>query len=129
MGRSSIGWGSAVRYGLPGLVLGLILSWVLGMGRAPEARAQAAPAAESHGTIAFTAALPGGAASQLYLIDTRSQSFAVYRVDAARGTVKLEAARQYRGDLRLTEFNNLPPEVAAVEAMVATTTPIRAGKR
>jgi hypothetical protein len=125
---SSTTWCSAARYGLPGLVLGLVLSWVLGTGRAPEARAQGAPAVETHGTIAFTSATPG-AGDRLYLIDTRSQSFAVYRVDAARGSVKLEAARQYRGDLRLTEFNNLPPEVAAVEAMVATTTPTRAGKR
>jgi hypothetical protein len=129
MGQSSVGWGSAARYGLPGLVLGLVLSWMLGAGKAPEARAQGSPAVESHGTIAFTSATPGSAASLLYLIDTRSQSFAVYRVDTTRGTVKLEAARQYRGDLRLTEFNNLPPEVAAVEAMVATTTPARAVKR
>jgi hypothetical protein len=125
---SSVGWGSAARYGLPGLVAGLALSWVLGTGRAPEARAQGSPGAEAHGTIAFTAATPGSA-SLLYLIDTRNQAFAVYRVDTVRGTVKLEAARQYRGDLRLTEFNNLPPEVAAVEAMVATTTPARAVKR
>jgi len=101
---------------------------MLGTGRAPEARAQGSPAVESHGTIAFTSATPG-AGSLLYLIDTRSQSFAIYHVDTTRGTVKLEAARQYRGDLRLTEFNNLPPEVAAIEAMVATTTPARAVKR
>lgn len=128
MGPSSVGWGPAVRYGLPGLVAGLVLSWVLGAGRAPEARAQGIPGPETHGTIAFTSATPGSA-TQLYLIDTRNQAFAVYRVDTIRGTVKLEAARQYRGDLRLTEFNNLPPEVAAVEAMVATTTPARAVKR
>jgi len=128
MGPSSVGWESAVRYGLPGLVAGLALSWVLGAGRPPEARAQAAPGAEAHGTIAFTATTPG-ASPLLYLVDTRSQAFAIYRVDPVRGSVKLEAARQYRGDLRLTEFNNLPPEVAAVEAMVATTTPAKAVKR
>jgi hypothetical protein len=56
----------------------------------------------------------------LYLIDTRNQSFAVYRVDPQdpKGTLKLEATRQYRWDLKLGEFNNQPPEVAAVEAMV-----------
>jgi len=129
MGPSSVGWGPAARYGLPGLVLGLVLPWMLGTGRAPEARAQGSPGLETHGTIAFTTATPGSTASLLYLVDTRSQSFAVYRVDTTRGTVKLEAARQYRGDLRLTEFNNLPPEVAAVEAMVATTTPAKAVKR
>jgi hypothetical protein len=128
MGPSSVGWGHVVRYGLPGLVAGVALSWTLGAGRAPEARAQGAPGAEANGTIAFTTAIPG-ASPLLYLVDTRSQAFAIYRVDPVRGTVKLEAARQYRGDLRLTEFNNLPPEVAAVEAMVATTTPARAVKR
>jgi hypothetical protein len=129
MRASSVGWSAAARYGLPGLVLGLALSWMLGTGRVPEAHAQGSPvAAEAHGTIAFTSSTPGSA-DRLYLIDTRGQSFAVYRVDPARGSVKLEAARQYRGDLRLTEFNNLPPEVAAVEAMVATTTPARAVKR
>jgi len=56
----------------------------------------------------------------LYLIDTKTQALAVYRVDPQnpKGAIKLEAARQYRWDLRLSEFNNLPPEVAAIESMV-----------
>jgi hypothetical protein len=57
----------------------------------------------------------------LYIVDTRTQAFAIYRVDArdAKGAVKLEAARQYRWDLRLAEFNNQAPEVATIESMVA----------
>ena len=112
-------WRRVLSYGVPGLVLGLAVAWWAG-GR--EATAQAGlPAAEANGTIAFTSST-GGSSQLLYLIDTRSQSFAIYRVDpqAARGAgaVKLEAARQYRYDLKLSEYNNLPPEVTAVEAMI-----------
>ena len=36
------------------------------------------------------------------------------------GAVKLEAARQYRWDLKLAEFNNQALEVATIESMVGT---------
>ncbi len=94
-------WGGAARYGLPGLVAGLALAW-WGGGHGPTARAQGtAPGAESNGTIAFTSQVNGLSSQMLYLIDTKSQAFAVYRVEPAgpnkgSGTVKLEAARQYR---------------------------------
>ena len=114
-------WRRVVGYGVPGLVLGLAVAWWAG-GRGASAQAQAGvPGAEANGTIAFTSST-GGSSQLLYLIDTRSQSFAIYRVDtqAARGagSVKLEAARQYRYDLKLSEYNNLPPEVTSVEAMI-----------
>ncbi len=116
-------WGGVARYGLPGLAVGLALAWWAG-GNGPTARAQATvPAAEVNGTLAFVASPPGGSSSQmLYLIDTKAQAFAVYRVEPTgprgSGTVKLEASRQYRYDLKLSEYNNLPPEASAVEAMV-----------
>ncbi len=130
------GCGSWVRYGLPGVVLGVVLAWGL-EGRGPVARAQgpgsnlpmlpqidrtrgtATPPVESSGTVAFSSPA-GGNAQLLYLIDTRAHAFAVYRVDPSnpKGTVKLEAARQYQWDLKLAEYNNLPPEVAAIEATV-----------
>ncbi len=114
--------GGAARYGLPGLMAGLVLAWWCG-GHGPTARAQGmAPASESNGTIAFTSPANGSSSQMLYLIDTRSQAFAVYRVEPGNpkgtGTVKLEAARQYRYDLKLSEFNNQPPEVSSIEAMV-----------
>lgn len=143
-GRGAEGW---VRYGLPGLALGLALSWSLGDG-GPSARAQVQaqgpsagasipmplPAAErgrtlptgpvtadsaATGTIALTAPT-GGSAQLLYLIDSRAKAFAVYRVDPAnpKGAVKLEAARQYQWDLKLAEYNNQPPEVSAIESTV-----------
>jgi hypothetical protein len=112
-------WRRVLGYGVPGLVLGLAVAWWAG-GRDVSAQA-GVPGAEANGTIAFTSAT-GGSSQLLYLIDTRSQSFAIYRVDpqAARGAgaVKLEAARQYRYDLKLSEYNNLPPEVTSVEAMI-----------
>ncbi len=115
-------WGGAARYGLPGLAVGLMLAW-WGGGHVPTARAQAtAPASEANGTIAFVSTPAGSGSQTLYLIDTKVQAFAVYRVEPTgprgSGTVKLEAARQYRYDLKLSEYNNQPPEASAVEAMV-----------
>ncbi len=121
---SGAGWKPAARYGVPGVLAGLTLSWVLGSGQLAPTRVRAATPAEVAGTIAFTS---GGARSTqlLYLIDTRSQALAVYQVDPQnpKGTLKLEATRNYRWDLRLGEFNNQPPEVAAVESMVGQPRP------
>lgn len=105
---------------LAGLAVGLALAWLLGIGRVPPVGAQPAPTGDSSGTIAFTSG-GTGTSQLLYLIDTRAQAFAIYRVDPQelKGTVKLEAARQYRWDLKLGEYNNSPPEVSAVEAMTA----------
>ena len=118
-----------VRFGFPGLLAGLALAALVGGWQAPEAHGQLAPGAnlaagaEGSGTIAFTS--PGPGMTQfLYMVDTKAQSFAVYRVDSSgsKGSVKLEAARHYRWDLKLAEYNNQPPEVGAVESMVRTTT-------
>jgi hypothetical protein len=140
-GRS---WGDAVRYGLPGLLLGLVLaSGIRGGGR--ELRAQVPgpnpaqgmlpggggydrqrPAGtaggEADGTIAF-ATNAGGPIQWLYLIDSKSRAFTIYRFDSTKGMVKLEAARQFGPDLKLTGYNNLDPQVTAVESMVRTTAP------
>ena len=63
---------------------------------------------------------PSGSAQWLYLIDTKSHAFAIYRVDPSnpKGSVKLEAARQYQWDLKLEHYNNQAPEPAAIESMV-----------
>lgn len=135
------------RYGLPGLVLGLVLSWVVGT-REPLAVAQTRAggdsstqlglpargaeagriqsgrpiaAGDANGTLAMVTC-PNGSTQWLYLIDTKSRAFAVYRVDPThpKGAVKLEAARQYQWDLRLDHYNNQAPEPAAIEATVKT---------
>ena len=133
-------WSGWVRYGAPGLLLGLGLAWGV-EGRGPSAHAQSTstpstlplptPAIERSrgpvagqevsggGTIAIST--PGsGSAQLLFLIDTKSRALAVYRVDPSnpKGSLKLEAARQYQWDLKLAEYNNLPPEVAAIESTV-----------
>jgi hypothetical protein len=130
-------WRGWVRYGAPGVVLGVVLAWGW-EGRGPAARAQAqAPSAipmpipvdrsrpaagstgEAAGTIALTTPM-GNGAQMLFLVDTRARAFAAYRVDPSnpKGTVKLEAARQYQWDLRLDEYNNQEPNVAAIESTV-----------
>jgi hypothetical protein len=116
-------WSAWIRYGLPGLLAGLALAGAVNGQRAPQAQAQNQPGspADGNGTIAFTTQTQQNA-QLLYVIDTRSQSFAVYRVDPNdhKGTLKLEATRQFRWDLKLGEFNNQPPEVGAVQAMVGS---------
>lgn len=142
--------GSGVaRFGLPGLALGLLLGWSSGFPGGPAAAqtgiARPAPSAagvgsrsaessrsqpvkaggEAGGTLAFIAD-PTGPLQWLYLVDTRKKAFALYRIDTNKGAVKLEAARQYRWDLELDQYNNQAPEPADVEARVkalAPTTP------
>lgn len=134
-------WRGVARYGLPGLILGLLVSWVAGA-RGPEASAQTGPgglplqagqaprppeptrgplaSGEVGGTIAFVTPSPASASQFLYLVDTKARAFAIYRVEpnSPKGTVKLEAARQYEWDLRLEHYNNQAPEPSAIEATV-----------
>jgi len=142
MGMPERGWSGVARFGLPGLLLGLVLAsggrgggrelWAQGPipppssvsmapGRGPgvDRVRLAASAGEAGDTIAF-ATNPNGPLQLLYLIDTRSRAFVIYRVDSTKGTVKLDAARQYGWDLKLTEYNNLEPKVPAIESMVKT---------
>ena len=141
--------GGMVRYGLPGLIVGVVLSWLAGTrgpvavaqvgsdrspgpqttfpargsdtGRAPAQQGQGRQptVAEANGTLALLSS-PTGAGQWLYLIDTRSRAFALYRIDPSnpKGSVKLEAARQYQWDLKLEHYNNQAPEPNAIESMV-----------
>jgi hypothetical protein len=141
-------WRDWVRFGLPGVALGLLMSWGSGFhGEPSTARAQdvtaragagapasgrpmAAPApqaargvtsAESGGILAMVSNTSAAAGVQwLYLIDTKKRAFAIYRVDSmnSQGCVKLEAARQFRWDLDLDEYNNQGLEPADVKARV-----------
>ena len=139
--------GSGVtRFGLPGLALGLALAWGAGSPGGPAAAQTGVPRAtgtnpgvvarsaeatksqpvkavgEAGGTLAFIAN-PTGPLQWLYLIDTKKRAFALYRIDTNKGAVKLEAARQYRWDLELDQFNNQAPEPADVEARVKALVP------
>ena len=137
------------RYGLPGLVLGIALCWGAGI-RGPEASAQTdrggatsaqsgpsrssevsrpqstrpSTTGEANGTLALITGSTGGSGQGqwLYLIDTKSRAFALYRIDPmnSKGIVKLEASRQYEWDLKLEHYNNQPPEPDAIKATVQT---------
>jgi hypothetical protein len=76
---------------------------------------------EGSNTLAFITET-GSPAQWLYLIDTKKRAFAIYRIDPSnpKGTVKLEASRQYKWDLELEHYNNQAPEPAAIEATVKT---------
>ncbi len=138
------GW---VRFGLPGVVLGLALAGWRG-GEVSSVQAQgpgggganiplpmlpsgdrarspvAVAAGETGGTVVLST--PVGTNGQLlYLIDTKTKALAIYRVDPSnpKGMLKLEATRQYQWDLKLSEYNNLPPEVASIESSVKSLGP------
>lgn len=131
---SHVARSAILRYGFPGMLAGVALCWVMGGGNPTPAIAQEAPysqnlrpsAAEgqsgaTNGTIAFTMTNPNGS-SRLVIIDTQAKAFALYRIDPETakggGAVKLESAREYRWDLQLSEFNNLPPAPKAIKSMV-----------
>ncbi len=115
-------WDGLTRYGLPGLLAGLVLTLWAG-GHGPMARAQGTvPAVDSNGIMALTSPASGSSPLLLFLIDTKSPNaaFAVYRVEPnnPKGSLKLEASRQYRSDLKLMEFNNQSPTVSGIQEMV-----------
>jgi hypothetical protein len=134
-----------LRYGLPGMLLGIGLAWSSGV-RGPEVAAQTgsggvatanpgsartsdpnrapAPRPTAGGEVNGTLALitTSGPAQWLYLIDTKDRAFALYRIDPtnSKGIVKLEASRQYKWDLKLEHYNNQAPEPDAIKATVET---------
>ncbi|WP_165249221.1 hypothetical protein [Paludisphaera soli] len=140
-------WNGVARFGVPGLILGVAVSW-LGGARGPQLSAQTAGeertgqgrpqpptqpfdpgralavrpagAGEAGGTMAFVTTSPTMPGQWLYLIDAKAQALAVYRFDPSnpKGSLKLEAARQYEWDLKLEHYNNMAPEPSAIEATV-----------
>jgi hypothetical protein len=136
--------GGVVRFGVPGLFLGVLLTWFLGA-RGPEVAAQtgadggqavpggaarpaegsrparASASGDANGILALITSASGNA-QWLYLIDTKDRAFALYRIDPtnSKGIVKLEASRQYKWDLKLEHYNNQPPEPDAIKATVDT---------
>ena len=141
--------GGMARFGLPGVILGAVMAWIaLARGplavaqaraggeagsqvslpargaeasRAPQAQNRLLASGDTNGTLAMVTS-PSGSFQWLYLIDTKSHAFAIYRLDPSnpKGSVKLEASRQYQWDLKLEHYNNQAPEPAAIESMVKT---------
>lgn len=127
------GWSGVVRYGVPGLLLGLAVMGGFGTVRGPSALAEGLPGAErprmaaaagndASGTIAFSTSSNGGTTQHLYLIDTKAHAFAIYRIDPSnpKGAVQLAGCRQYQWDMKLSQYNNAEPDVASVESMIKT---------
>ena len=136
-------WVPWARYGLPGMLLGLALAW-MSSGRIdpiaqaqtpgqPTPRATNSPISpgmprggsvsqgESNGLITMRTTNAQDGSEWLYLIDTREQVFAIYRMEPTdRGLIKLIGVRKYSWDLKVTEWNNLPPDVNAIQAAVTS---------
>lgn len=112
--------GTFLAFGLPGVLAGFAMAWLLGISPSRGVQADSGPASSANGLMTVTLTAPGDpGGTRLVLIDSRSQAMAVYKIDGFKGgSIKLEAARQFGSDLKLSEYNNLPPEVSAVEAMV-----------
>ena len=53
------------------------------------------------------------------LVNTRTDVMAVYRFVGSQSRIQLMASRDFRADLKLKDFNNLPPTPAQVKAMVS----------
>ncbi len=53
------------------------------------------------------------------LVNTRTGVMAVYRFVGSQSRIQLMASRDFRADLKLKDFNNLPPTPAQVKAMVS----------
>ncbi|MDA8377948.1 MAG: hypothetical protein M0Z50_13005 [Planctomycetia bacterium] len=51
-------------------------------------------------------------------VDTRNDVVAVYRLVGTQSRIQFMASRDFRSDLRLKDFNTLPPTPAQVKAMV-----------
>ena len=141
---------SAARYGVPGAILGVALAWFAGvrvpvaqaqqqtgprgeplltypqqmprgdLGGGRGMPPQPAASGESSGTISLVVPSNNGASQWLYIIDTKTHAFAIYRVDTAnpKEMVKLEAARQYQWDLKLDRYNNTGLVPADIEKLV-----------
>ena len=52
------------------------------------------------------------------LVNTRTGVMAVYRFVGSQSRIQLMASRDFRSDLKLKDFNNLPPTPAQVKAMI-----------
>jgi len=102
------------------LVAGAILGW-LGSGWSGT-RILAQPntnAARQAGGLQFQITGMPGQSQWLTVVNPETLSLAVYRFepDNPRGSLKLEAVRQIRWDLMLSEYQNQPPEVSSIESM------------
>ncbi|NNM87702.1 MAG: hypothetical protein HKL95_04195 [Phycisphaerae bacterium] len=119
--------------GLALLINAVVLAWPKGYqtnmfsGQALGA-AFPAPTASNHSTYVLPLRL-GDKSWGLVLVDRRQRVFCVYRFLESASRLRLVAARDYRYDLRLHDYNNTAPTPAQVKAMVSSMLPPRPGKK
>ncbi|RLT10515.1 MAG: hypothetical protein DWI24_08515 [Planctomycetota bacterium] len=102
------------------LAVGLVAGLWIGNRSGPAISAQQlTPANVSQGAMTTQITGTPGQAQWLTLVNPATQSLAIYRFEPnnPRGVLKLEAVRQFRWDMMLSEYQNQPPEVSAVESM------------
>ncbi len=109
-----------LRYGVPGVILGIVVWAALGTGRVLEAQGvggrPGVPSKEfdtssASGVIVTTVA--SGMNQRMFIVDTKKQVIAVY--DFSAKSMRLVAIRRYQADLGLTEFNNDEPRVSDIQ--------------
>lgn len=110
-----------MRNGLAGFFAGFVVALavlLLLSGRGPRfirpAHAATRGGAGPNDLTVFTAPAEARGQQLLYIVDPHQQTFCLYRLDEQEGTIKLEAARNFRWDLQFREFNNLPPTVESI---------------
>ncbi len=81
-----------------------------------------APMASNHSTYVLPLRL-GNKSWGLVLVDRRQRVFCVYRFLESASRLRLVAARDYRYDLLLRDYNNTAPTPAQVKAMVSAMLP------
>jgi hypothetical protein len=109
-----------LRYGVPGLILGIVFWSVFGTGRVLEAQGVGGrpglpskdfDTSSTSGVIVTTIA--SGMNQRMFVVDTKKQVIAVY--DFSAKSMRLVAIRRYQADLGLTEFNNDEPRVSDIQ--------------
>jgi hypothetical protein len=101
------------------LLTGLLFGVLLGQRPVAQLVAQQPVSAGNAGSLQVVMSGDPEKSQWVTIVNPSSQSLAIYRFEPnnPRGSLKLEAVRQIRWDLLLSEYQNQPPEVSAVESM------------
>ena len=101
------------------LLTGLLFGVLLGQRPAAQLVAQQPVNAGNAGSLQVVMSGDPEKSQWVTIVNPSTQSLAIYRFEPnnPRGSLKLEAVRQIRWDLLLSEYQNQPPEVSAVESM------------
>ena len=100
-----------------GVAGALLLVGGLGQWR-QRAAESATPRYTSPSRILVFPTAVGDKTQYVYIVDPELYSLAVYRMDATRSELKLEAVRHFKWDLRLSHYNSVKPYPVDVQRMV-----------